>query len=180
MEKIVFEDLPSTTTPLNASNLNKIQENAENAIEDIEKQITSINEKFITGKYIRVVKLSTQAVPRASVVDVIWDISTTNTTNGILKLEDNKIVLKEGNHTVLINVQVQNIDDTTKYLYVKKSEGNDIYAIQSMSNKENTQSISLVTYMQENEGVLIQYYSESASTIKNAVEWTNLTVTLLN
>ena len=32
MEKIIFEDLPSTKTPLNAENLNKIQSNAENAI----------------------------------------------------------------------------------------------------------------------------------------------------
>lgn len=30
MEKIIFEDLPSTKTPINATNLNKLQTNIEN------------------------------------------------------------------------------------------------------------------------------------------------------
>lgn len=32
MEKIIFEDLPSTNTPINANNLNQLQNNVENAI----------------------------------------------------------------------------------------------------------------------------------------------------
>lgn len=32
LEKIIFEDLPSTNTPINATNLNKMQSNIENAI----------------------------------------------------------------------------------------------------------------------------------------------------
>lgn len=35
MEKIIFEDLPSTNTPLNAENLNKIQDNIEDAIQEL-------------------------------------------------------------------------------------------------------------------------------------------------
>ena len=35
MQKINFQDLPSTTTPINASNLNQIQTNTENAINSI-------------------------------------------------------------------------------------------------------------------------------------------------
>lgn len=35
MEKIIFEDLPSTKTPINSSNLNKIQDNVEEAINGI-------------------------------------------------------------------------------------------------------------------------------------------------
>ena len=34
MEKIIFEDLPSTKTPINATNLNLVQDNVENAIND--------------------------------------------------------------------------------------------------------------------------------------------------
>lgn len=33
MQKITFEDLPSTNTPINASNLNQIQDNVEDAME---------------------------------------------------------------------------------------------------------------------------------------------------
>lgn len=32
MKKITFEDLPSTNTPINSTNLNKLQDNVENAI----------------------------------------------------------------------------------------------------------------------------------------------------
>ena len=50
MEKIIFEDLPSTKTPLNANNLNKIQENVENAINDLNKnldeEIVEVNKKL--------------------------------------------------------------------------------------------------------------------------------------
>lgn len=42
MEKIIFEDLPSTNTPLNADNLNQIQENVENAIEEIRDNLVKI------------------------------------------------------------------------------------------------------------------------------------------
>lgn len=43
MEKIIFEDLPSTNTPLNAENLNKIQDNVENEINSIkEKNIITL------------------------------------------------------------------------------------------------------------------------------------------
>ena len=34
MEKIIFEDLPSTKTPINSANLNLVQDNVENAIND--------------------------------------------------------------------------------------------------------------------------------------------------
>lgn len=39
MEKIIFEDLPSTKTPLSAENLNKIQENVETAINTSKSEI---------------------------------------------------------------------------------------------------------------------------------------------
>lgn len=47
MEKIIFEDLPSTKTPLNATNLNKIQENFEESINKINDEIILINNKSV-------------------------------------------------------------------------------------------------------------------------------------
>lgn len=47
MEKIIFEDLPSTKTPLNAENLNKIQENIENAINGIVESGSNENGTYI-------------------------------------------------------------------------------------------------------------------------------------
>lgn len=42
MQKINFQDLPSTSTPLNASTLNQMQDNIESAIEDVESVIPTI------------------------------------------------------------------------------------------------------------------------------------------
>ena len=39
MEKIIFEDLPSTKTPLNSENLNKIQDNVETFIDEVQVNI---------------------------------------------------------------------------------------------------------------------------------------------
>ena len=35
LEKIAFEDLPSTNTPINAKNLNKVQDNVETALNNV-------------------------------------------------------------------------------------------------------------------------------------------------
>ena len=52
MEKIFFENAPSTNTPINAENMNKLQENVENAIkentDDITKNSTQLDN---IGKY---------------------------------------------------------------------------------------------------------------------------------
>lgn len=47
MEKIIFEDLPSTNTPLNAENLNQIQENVEEAINGIVESGSNDNGSWI-------------------------------------------------------------------------------------------------------------------------------------
>lgn len=52
MEKIIFEDLPSTKTPLNAHNLNKIQENAEVAIDGINNKFNYSTKEQVIGTWI--------------------------------------------------------------------------------------------------------------------------------
>lgn len=47
MQKINFQDLPSTTTPINATNLNAIQTNAENAINSIIESGSNANGNWI-------------------------------------------------------------------------------------------------------------------------------------
>ena len=47
MEKIVFENLPSTKTPINAKNLNQLQENIENAMSSIVESGSNDNGNYI-------------------------------------------------------------------------------------------------------------------------------------
>lgn len=56
MAKITFQDLPNTTTPINASNLNAMQTNTENAIADAKQTTpaqanTNFNDLSTTGTY---------------------------------------------------------------------------------------------------------------------------------
>lgn len=59
MEKIVFEDLPSTKTPLNANNLNTIQENVETAINETNTNLKTLINGIVesgeneNGEYIK-------------------------------------------------------------------------------------------------------------------------------
>lgn len=50
MQKINFENLPSTNTPINASNLNLMQNNIESAIEDVEDNVPNIVDNKIQNK----------------------------------------------------------------------------------------------------------------------------------
>lgn len=55
MDKITFEDLPSTNTPINSNNLNQMQTNVESAITDVDSKLateTSYKNPF-NGCYIR-------------------------------------------------------------------------------------------------------------------------------
>ena len=47
MQKITFEDLPSTNTPINATNLNAIQTNAETAINSVVESGSNANGNWI-------------------------------------------------------------------------------------------------------------------------------------
>lgn len=49
MTKITFEDLPSTNTPLNANNLNTLQDNVEDAIDDVAGDIPTVDSSTSTS-----------------------------------------------------------------------------------------------------------------------------------
>lgn len=49
MTKITFKDLPDTSTPLNANNLNTLQDNVENAIDTVAGDIPTIDSSVSTS-----------------------------------------------------------------------------------------------------------------------------------
>lgn len=63
MEKINFQDLPNTDTPINSTNLNLLQTNAENSINDVANNLSNYRVKF---KIINNVSLSqgTNSIPK--------------------------------------------------------------------------------------------------------------------
>jgi hypothetical protein len=51
MEKIDFKDYPDTTTPINAENLNTIQDNAEISINEVDTKNTNLKNQVANGWY---------------------------------------------------------------------------------------------------------------------------------
>lgn len=88
MEKIIFEDLPSTKTPLNAENLNQIQINAQNSINEVDNKFNYSTEEQLIGTWINGKPLYRKTISGvisagANVVD-----STINSkTNSLVKVE---------------------------------------------------------------------------------------------
>lgn len=83
MNKINFENLPSTNTPLNANNLNQLQTNVENAINDQTEY-----------KYIKATISSAQSISTGSVVNL--DTLDGDTTNGAITLSNKGFVIGSG------------------------------------------------------------------------------------
>lgn len=86
MEKIIFEDLPSTKTPLNAENLNQIQNNIENAIIEIDDKVKEINNKNIYSTEEQIIGIWLDKPLYRKVVDVgnLPENNTMEVAHGIL------------------------------------------------------------------------------------------------
>lgn len=118
MKKVIFKDLPSTETPINASNLNQVQNN-------IEEEFTNINNKFIgravasgqdkitTDGTEQVYKFASKTIHRGS-----EDTITINTSTG--KATINKDI---GFVRFFINSQI-NSTGNSAYLTVKLYKNN--------------------------------------------------------
>ena len=71
MDKINFQNLPDTTTPVNATNLNQLQINVENGIADaIKEEITTgiefATNEYIDGEQVYRKRIDTGALPNAA------------------------------------------------------------------------------------------------------------------
>lgn len=171
MEKIIFEDLPSTNTPINAENLNKIQENVENTIEEL---------KNVYGKYIHLVKNNIQSLSAETAELVVWETTSYNDTNDLLQIINNKVTLTSGIHTVLIIARIQIVEEAEKYLYIRKWVNNQKQELASMSTTEISLALTTVTQLKAGDSISIESYSNIVSDIKPATSWTELKVILLN
>ena len=92
MEKIIFEDLPSTKTPLNAKNLNQIQYNVEQAIEEIKEIILKSDAKILWTNSNPTIAFEPQAIELSSDDYDFYEIITTPTIETV----DNYIEIVKG------------------------------------------------------------------------------------
>ena len=74
MTKITFKDLPDTSTPLNANNLNTLQDNVENAISVVAGDIPTIDSSVSTS--------STNPIENQAITNYVDEIEEIGTSNG--------------------------------------------------------------------------------------------------
>lgn len=137
MTKITFEDLPSTNTPLSASNLNTLQDNVENAINNVEEAINNVDAR---------VDLSTNAITILLSSDYSASITSAYTrikipfNNQVLKI-GNKLTFDSTNNQIIIGSGVHHIEVSAmavlkngssssgdRYLYVSKNSSSSTIA----------------------------------------------------
>ena len=106
MNKINFKNLPSTNTPLNAENLNAMQNNIENAINNILQSGTTNNVnyiKYIDGTLIQYGKVTLQSYTgRSSGGLTYWSQATTITL---------PVSFLNVNYSVTTNVNLANMNN---------------------------------------------------------------------
>ena len=99
MEKIIFENSPSTKTPINAENLNQIQENAE---KEINENIINLGGKILWTNPDPNVPFDTQTITLSSDDYDCYEVlyKTSNTSNNCV----NTGKIPKGTGTSLVNI----------------------------------------------------------------------------
>lgn len=77
MQKINFQNLPNTTTPINATNLNAIQTNAETAINDVASDLSDYVDGTTTMGSIKTTGVSINNVAVGNIATLTYTVVST-------------------------------------------------------------------------------------------------------
>lgn len=133
MEKIIFEDLPSTNTPLNAETLNQLQENIENAL------YYKNGDTFLNNDGIAIVGGSNLT---GSMKNIYFTITTPKSLKNISRIEANDFILtiRGPNGYLLQNVDMLNDFDGNISLQ-KASENYILFKVAQNTEFNETNNI---------------------------------------
>ena len=140
MEKINFQDLPSTSTPLNSANLNQMQDNMENAIVPI--KLVSISDTAPESANIGDMYYNTtDNKVYTATAENTWDSGNIPRYDGFyVNKENNAIYYYNGNTLILSG---GNLTDKN----IKNEETNsktDVYSCNYVNNLENNLTIKIL------------------------------------
>ena len=119
MEKIIFEDLPSTKTPLNADNLNQIQENVENAIIEVDDKVKEINDKNIYS--LEEIKTNEKWIDGKSVYKITIEHSI-STGSSQLNVSNLNIETLIDYNTICERINIDSNEDYEKPYYISDTD----------------------------------------------------------
>lgn len=204
MQKITFEDLPSTNTPINANNLNAIQTNVESAIGDVstdvldlQSSISTINESIekLSQKDIMEIKLlSNYSINATSSYEYINGFGVFNQIGSKLTFANDRITIGAGVKKVLATyhatANAKSGSTNGLYTYLRQISPNLTYPniSQDRINFTSSGGMGQVTLspqlleVEEGDEFLLACYGEAGATIvgtspvKNTFNKTTLTI----
>lgn len=160
MSKIVYENLPSTNTPLNDTDLNEMQK--------MDIICATINNDYIiqnTGAY--------EQIPIDKIISVGNKLTLTN---------DGKIKIGNGISLILVSGKITVVSSGAstggKNFVIRKNGANvnrGLFNQQHLTNKYNALPPVLVE-VSENDLIDMAYYGTQGNKVAGGMEYTNLTV----
>ena len=178
MNKINFQNLPNTTTPLNASNMNQLQTNVENAITEAVEQCAP---EIITGYIDRKSYTVSQSWTAINLAPFDSYVSTTNK----ITLTSSGLKIGEGVSKILVSASCRGIDhsafsgDKAFSIYKNGNRVTEI-ALESYITNQNSwceQSVSPALIECEEDDVFSLYFgSDGTGTGDLLGEWLTIQV----
>lgn len=175
MEKINFENLPSTNTPLSAENLNLLQTNVEDAINDNTDMligntsagnmiVNSIRSKNIFGNYITLngmfINAGTGTIGSNANGTCVYIPIEANTTYTVSKTKGNRFAIGFTSTTPALNTSLTNVlDDRTATSLTSSSDSNSKYLVIYISLSDTETFANIVATIQVEEGDTATTYS---------------------
>lgn len=137
------------------------------------------------GKYISLLKGSSQTVTAEKIFDVSWDGEENNNTDGILIKDGNMIKCTQGSHTILINATLQCILTNpavgdSVYIYIRKVVDGEVSEFKTTDAAIRDPHISVITEINAGESILIQSYATKDVNVTGSSVWNTFQIMLIN
>lgn len=170
----------TSATPVNAANLNRIEEGIKQNSDDIETKISELtNILSKKGTYIKVTNSTEQTLATKTTYTLQFDTVCENTSD-CLSLSENKIIIGKGVSNVLVSGRWSTSGGHAfqKYIYLFKNDGQKAYKMESSSQTLET---SVVVDVVEGDCIFVKCYHEKGSdtVITKSETQTHLQVTVL-
>ncbi len=164
MEKINFENYPSTDYPINADNLNKLQNNVEDAIMD----------NIITATFSSNYTITTTATYE------ILPLDTSIENNSIFTLQNYKIVIPAGVNKVKVSYKTHfnSLGGTlqAKWCVLFVNDTTTCAVCQTLSARATLSSPTQIIEVSEGDVLDLRVYGDAGDVIRSTSVYTTLTV----
>lgn len=177
-------------TPANVNVVDSLDGNSATdapSVHAVNTKLESITQKDNgpAGKYISLLKGSSQTVTAEKIFDVSWDGEENNNTDGILIKDGNMIKCTQGSHTILINATLQCILTNpavgdSVYIYIRKVVDGEVSEFKTTDAAIRDPHISVITEINAGESILIQSYATKDVNVTGSSVWNTFQIMLIN